>query len=118
MKRGFMETETIEQIRKFVVDYIASTKRRSKVHGSFDQIESQWWVLDFIFLFLENIPKEEHQSFNMGTFGVLKGFSAKSWSRIIEEKRSKDPYGELVKLRNEYEEWRDKKIEEFKKSGK
>ena len=104
------ENEKLKRIQEFIKKYIESTKQRGKMHGDISEIESQWWVIDHIYFILEDILDEDKTSVSFGAFLLSKGFGAKSAARIITEKKSKEPYQELIRLRNEYEKWRKKKI--------
>jgi hypothetical protein len=111
-----MEDEKIGQIRTYVKETMENSKKRSNMYGNLREIEVQWLILDDVYMILEDIPWNKRFNFRMADFGFLKGFSAKAYSTIIREMNPADPYLELIKLRNEYEEWREKRIAEFKKN--
>jgi len=104
-------SEKIAQIRTFIEMYIESSKKRGKMYGSISEIECQWHVLDHIYCILENVPNDKIGSISWGAFLTTKGYSAnKELCTVFAEKKLKDPYSALVKLRNEYEEWRKNKL--------
>ena len=102
----------LNRIKEFIDNWIRNTKERGKMYGSLSEIEAQWWVLDRIYLILEDVPETENF---WGDFLCEKGFGAKNASIVVKELKTESPYSELNKLRNEFEEWRAKKIKKIKK---
>jgi len=100
----------IREIKKFIKDYIKYSKTRGRMYGSIEALETQLDVLDHIYLILEDLDDVRHDL----AWGIWmmdhKRFGAKSADLIIKEMNPPDPYLELSKLRNEYEQWRKKEI--------
>jgi len=100
----------IKEIKKFINDYIKYSKTRGRMYGSIEALETQWNVLDHVYLILEDLSDMKHD-LAWGRFMMdYKGFGAKSADHIIREMNPPDPYLQLSKLRNEYEQWRKKEI--------
>lgn len=112
-------SEKLSLIEQFYYRYLEASKKRPKMYGSVSELESNWRLLDDIYFVLENIPEEKNY-FRWSDFLVEKGFGSMSFDIRAKERRIQDPYSELVKLRNEYEEWREKsrKMKEFQKPKK
>jgi hypothetical protein len=84
------------------------------MYGSIEALETQWDVLDHIYLILEDLYDGRHD-LAWGWFLMhYKGFGAKSADFIIKEMNPSDPYLELAKLRDEYEQWRRKEIRKIR----
>ena len=105
--------EKIKKIKSFITNYIIRSKERGNMYGSIAELESNWDLLDHIYCILEELEDVENDC-NFTAFLLSKGYGVKSAASIIKEIKSKDPYTELNKLRNEYEEWRSKKIEKLR----
>ena len=104
----------IRKIKKFINDYIKYSKTRGRMYGSIEALETQWEVLDYIYFILEELY-DVRDDLRWGKFMMdYKGFGAKSADRIIKETNPPDPYLELVKMRDEYEQWRRKEIRKIK----
>jgi hypothetical protein len=112
-------SDKLAHIKDFIEMYMQSSKRRGKMYGNISEIECQWHVLDFIYCILENVPNDKISLISWGAFLITKGYSAnKELCIVFAEKKLKDPYSALVKLRNEYEEWRKNKIAELREGLK
>jgi hypothetical protein len=102
-----MAEDKVQAIKEFLDGYTLSMKTRCRMHGSPSDLEGQWHVPDLIFFIIEGVSEEDRGAITWGAFLCSKGYGAKSATRVIEEKKLKDPYKALVKLRIEYEWGRD-----------
>ena len=91
------------------------------MYGSLSELESNWNLLDQIYFVMETLPVEKNH-FQWNDYIRLMGYKvgAISLSDWIEKRKPDDPYAELIKLRNEYETWREKnrKLKKYKKKVK
>jgi len=111
-------SEKLAQIKDFIEMYMHSSKQRGKMYGSISEIECQWYVLDFIYCILENVPNDKISLISWGAFLTTKGYSTnKELCIVFDEKKLKDPYSALVKLRDEYEEWRKEKLASLRRDN-
>ena len=108
-------SKKIEEIQKFIEEWIKNTKTRGKMYGDISQIEAQWWVLDFIYCMLEDLPDLNIVGLK-ADFNISKGFGTKNFTHVIKDANPENPYLELNKLRDEFEKYRDEKIKEMKKT--
>jgi hypothetical protein len=106
--------EKLDKIRAFITNYVKYSKERGRMYGTIAMLEMNWVLLDRIYFILEELEDVERDC-NFTAFLISKGYGPMSTSQIIEEinPKAKDPYAELNKLRNEYEEWRSEEIKKI-----
>ena len=97
--------EKLNEVKKFIKNYVDWSQERGMMYGSIAELESNWRLLDNLFFILNNLL-EEMNDFNFSAFLKHKGFGAKNATSIIEEKKPDNPYLELNDLWNEYVGWR------------
>ena len=104
------DSPKIREIKKFIKDYMKYSKPRGRMYGNVEALETQWQLLDYTYFILEDLY-DVRNDLRWGKFMMdYKGFGAKGADLIIKEMNPSDPYLELTKLRNEYEQWRKKEI--------
>jgi type IV secretory pathway TrbF-like protein len=99
----------LQEIDKFITDYVQWTQQRGKMYGSLAQLESNWKLLDTISLIILD-KSDKIDDVNFSLFLMEKGFGSRSAARTIEENESENPYEKLNILWNEYLGWRNKKL--------
>ncbi|MDH4227143.1 MAG: hypothetical protein OEV59_05250 [Deltaproteobacteria bacterium] len=108
--------EKLDKIIIFIKGYMEASRKRGAMYGSLGELVARWDMLDDIFLILNGIDPAGSDLVWGHFVGSEKGYGTTvDISSIVKDiNPSEDPYVVLSKLREEYEVWRDEKIEKMK----
>ena len=100
----------IKKISQFISDFMTDCQTKPMRYGTIEQLETAFYLLDLIYFMLNDLDNIRD---NIGWYSFLrfKKFGPRSASMVIREKCPEEfHHAELIKLRNEYYEWRERQL--------